>query len=69
MTTQKILIGIDDQIVEAKGEVLANLLLEIEEIKANQLALEEKETAKETDKIAILARLGITAEEAKLLLG
>ena len=29
MTTEKIYIGIDDQVIEAKGEVLENLLAEI----------------------------------------
>jgi hypothetical protein len=35
----------------------------------NQLASEAEATAKATDKAALLAKLGITEDEAKLLLG
>jgi hypothetical protein len=69
MTTQKIFIGIDDQVIEAKGEVLTNLLAEIAEMKAREEATQAATAAKATAKAALLERLGITAEEAALLLG
>ena len=68
MTTEKIYIGIDDQVIEAKGEVLANLLAEIEENKAKESAAQAAMASKATAKAALLERLGITAEEANLLL-
>jgi hypothetical protein len=69
MTIEKIYIGIDDQVIEAKGEVLANLLAEIADIKAKEAEAEAAMAAKATAKAALLERLGITAEEAALLLG
>jgi hypothetical protein len=69
MTIEKIYIGIDDQVIEAKGEVLADLLAEIADIKAKEAEAEAAMAAKATAKAALLERLGITAEEAALLLG
>ena len=68
MTTEKIYIGIDDQVIEAKGEVLANLLAEIEENKAKESAAQAAMASTASAKAALLERLGITAEEANLLL-
>ena len=68
MTTEKMYIGIDNQVIEAKGEVLANLLAEIEEMKAKKAAAEAAIAEKATAKAALLERLGITEAEAKLLL-
>jgi hypothetical protein len=68
MTTEKIYIGIDDQVIEAKGEVLETLLAEIEDNKAKEAAAQAAIAAKATAKAALLERLGITAEEANLLL-
>ena len=69
MTTKKIFIGIDDQVIEAEGEVLQTLLAEIADNKAKQAATEAALEAKATAKAALLQRLGITDEEAALLLG
>jgi hypothetical protein len=68
MTTEKIFIGIDDQVIEAKGEVLENLLAEIADNKAKETAAQTQAEAKATAKALLLERLGITAEEAALLL-
>jgi hypothetical protein len=68
MTTEKIYIGIDDQVIEAKGEVLANLLAEIEENKAKEMASEKAAADKATIKAAIAQRLGLTAEELAALI-
>jgi hypothetical protein len=69
MTTEKIFIQIDDKRIEATGEVLENLLADIAENKAKEAAAEAAIAAKATAKAALLERLGITAEEAALLLG
>jgi hypothetical protein len=64
----KIYVGIDDQVIEATGDIL-------KEIKQNQADYlikkaneEAEENAKATAKATLLERLGITAEEAVLLL-
>ena len=69
MTTEKIYIGIDDQVIEAKGEVLETLLAEIADIKAKEMAIEQAIVEKANAKAAIAGRLGLTAEELALLLG
>jgi hypothetical protein len=68
MTTEKIYIGIDDERVEATGQELQDILdyrakKKLE--KENQLA---EAQAKAQAKAELLERLGITADEAKLLL-
>lgn len=69
MTTEKIFIGIDDQVIEAKGEVLKNLVAEIEAIKAKEAADLAAATQKADAKAAIADRLGLTADELATLLG
>lgn len=69
MTTQKIFIGIDDQVIEAKGEVLENLLAEIAETKAKEEAVQAALIQKAETKAAIAQRLGLTEEELAALLG
>jgi hypothetical protein len=62
-------IQIDDKKVEAKGEVL-NALLQFQDEIANKNATFEAEVeTKAVAKAALLERLGISAEEAALLLG
>ncbi len=62
-------IQIDDKKVEAKGEVL-NALLEFQDEIANKNAAFEAEVeAKKVARAALLERLGITSNEAALLLG
>lgn len=70
MTTEKIYIGIDDKVIEAKGEVLESLLEEIEAMKTKQAAWEASVIAKEAARVSLiekLAALGITEEEAKAI--
>ena len=69
MTTEKIYIGIDDQVIEAKGEVLTNLLAEIAEMKSKEEASAQALADKAEAKAAIADRLGLTQEELALLLG
>lgn len=69
MADDKIYIGIDDEIVEAKGEVLESLLeyraKVRERVEAQQAEAEQKALAR----LQILERLGLTEDEAKILLG
>lgn len=68
MTQEKIFIGIDNERIEATGEVLAQILAD-KEIYNQQKLQEEAETqAKAQAKAELLERLGITEDEAKLLL-
>lgn len=69
MTTEKIYIGIDDQVIEATGEVRTKLLAEIEAMKAKEAEIEQAIADKAEAKAAIANRLGLTQEELALLLG
>jgi hypothetical protein len=68
MTKEKIYIGIDDQVIEATGQVLQDILDRQAEAKAIKEAQVAEAQTKATAKAALLERLGITAEEAQLLL-
>ena len=68
MTTEKIYIGIDDQVIEATGEVLQEILDRRTEIESMKEAQKAEAQAKAQAKAVLLERLGITEEEAKLLL-
>ena len=66
MTTNKIYVGIDDQKVEATGQVLQDLL----DYRAKKKTYKETQQAEAESsasaKSALLAKLGITEDEAKL---
>jgi hypothetical protein len=66
--TDKIYVGIDDKRVLATGQVLETILADMENDAATRAAQQAEAEAKATAKAALLARLGITAEEAVLLL-
>ena len=68
MTTEKIYITVDDERIEATGEVLEQILLDRENAKQRQIAEAAEAEAKAQAKVALLERLGITEDEAKLLL-
>jgi DNA-binding transcriptional regulator YhcF (GntR family) len=59
--------------VETGEEVLREMnaaeIVQLEKDKAQKLANEQAQTAKSAEKAALLAKLGITEDEAKLLLG
>ena len=61
----KLLIQIDDEVREMTNAELAQYQVVLDEETAKQAELAAKETAK----AALLERLGITADEATLLLG
>jgi hypothetical protein len=67
-TESKILIGIDDQVIELTGEEKEAFLAQRAKDDAEIKAKEAQALAKAEAKAALLARLGITEEEAKLLL-
>ena len=61
----KIYVGINNERVEATGELLVQVL----QSQAIAQELTEKREAKATQRQALLARLGLTEEEARILLG
>jgi hypothetical protein len=68
MKTEKIYIGIDDERVEATGQELQDILDYRAKKKLNKEALKAEAEAKAEAKAALLERLGLTEDEAKLLL-
>ena len=69
MTTDKIYVSINGETIEATGELLAEVLKNQAEAQAETRAEADAKAAKETSKAALLKRLGITDDEAVLLLG
>ena len=70
--SEKIYIGINDKKVEAKGEQLEYILQAQAEAQEAQRLLEAEIEAKEQLKqsaIAKLAAIGLTEEEAKIIIG
>ncbi len=64
----KIYIQNDNEKIELTGSALADFLDVQKEIREAELAKEAEAETKATAKAALLDRLGITADEAKLLL-
>ena len=60
----KIYVQVNGEKIEATGEILSDILALQEQVKADRAA----EAKAVIDKAAILAKIGITADEAKLLL-
>jgi regulator of protease activity HflC (stomatin/prohibitin superfamily) len=70
--TDKIYIGIDDKRIEAKGEVLEQILKYQAEYEAQQRLIEAEQTAKAEAKasaMAKLAALGLSDEEIQAIIG
>lgn len=68
MTTEKIYIGIDDEVIEATGEVRDKLVAEIAAIKAKEANDLKAQQDKAATKAAIAQRLGLTPDELVALL-
>ena len=68
MTTEKIMIGIDDQVIELKGADKEAFLAQREADNAERQAFEAEQAAKAEQKAAILERLGLTEDELKVVL-
>ena len=66
--SEKMYIGIDNERIEATGEVLDQILKDRVEVAESMASMESEKAAKATAKAALLERLGITADEAALLL-
>ena len=66
--SEKIMISLNGEDIEATGELLEELLRNQAVIKAEADERQAKADKAEADKAALLAKLGITADEAKLLL-
>jgi hypothetical protein len=64
MTMEKMFRQIGDEVVEYTADEYAQVEID----KAEDVKRAEAEAVKATDKAALLAKLGITADEAKLLL-
>jgi hypothetical protein len=70
--TEKVYIGIDNKKIEAKGEQLEYILQTQAEVQESQRLIETQNLAKEELKqsaIAKLAKLGLTEDEAKAVIG
>lgn len=67
--TDKIYIQIDDEKIELTGKALEAFLADRAIIESTRAQAEEAEAQRVAARIALLNRLGMTEEEAKLLLG
>ena len=68
MATEKIMVGIDDQVIELKGADKEAFLAQREADNAERQAFETEQAAKAEQKAAILERLGLTEDELKVVL-
>ena len=72
MPSNKVIINIDDQEIELKGQELADFLAQREaenqETQARQNALIAERDAKVAARLAVIERLGLTELEASLLI-
>jgi hypothetical protein len=69
--TDKIYIGIDDKRIEAKGEVLDQILKDRAEAAESQRLIEAEQTKKDADRasaMAKLSKLGLTDDEIASLI-
>ena len=67
-TTNKIMIGIDDQVIELKGEELKLFLIEREKINAEIAEQKAKQEAQKELKISAYKKLGLTDEEINAII-
>jgi hypothetical protein len=66
--SDKLYYQIDDEVFEATGDILLEMQNKLQETQAILSDEENQAIAKATQKAELLERLGITADEAKLLL-
>ena len=67
-TTNKLFIGIDDQVIELTGADKDAFIAQREADNAEREAREAEQVAKAEQKAAILERLGLTEDELKVVL-
>ena len=65
---EKLYKQIGDEVIEFTSEDYAQYEKDADEIKAREIALKAEADKAEADKAALLAKLGITTDEARLLL-
>ena len=65
----KLYTQINDEVIELTGQALEDTVTLQQELQAISLAADEAAAQAVIDKAALLAKLGITADEAKLLVG
>lgn len=68
MAEEKVMISIDGELQEAKGEVLEQLLQARKDVQTELERIENEQMAKAAQKAVILERLGLTEEELKVVL-
>jgi regulator of protease activity HflC (stomatin/prohibitin superfamily) len=70
--SDKIYVGIDDKKIEAKGEVLEQILKDRAEFEAQQASIEAEQTAKAEAKasaVSKLTALGLNENEINAIIG
>lgn len=67
--SEKLYVYIDGEKIEAKGELLAELIARQEQAQDELQAKAAKKQKELDDRKAVLEKLGLTADEAKVLLG
>jgi hypothetical protein len=67
--TEKIYVDINGERIEATGEILEQLLSQRKQYADDQIVKTAEAEVKSQAKAKLLERLGITEDEAKLLLG
>lgn len=65
---EKIYVNVNGENIEATGELLEQLLSQRKQYADDQIVKTAEAEAKATAKSALLAKLGLTEDEAKLLL-
>lgn len=68
MANDKIFVSINDEVIEAEGKLLEEVLAYRASKQAIKESHESQESRKAAQRVAILERLGLTEDEAKLIL-
>ena len=68
-TATSVHVMINDERIKLEGEELASFMADQENNIAYEASLEKLKKEKESARAAVFAKLGLTAEEAELLLG
>lgn len=69
MTNEKIMVGIDDEIIELLGDDKIAFLADRAITAEREATRKAAQMEKDMQRAALLERLGLTADEAKLLIG
>ena len=69
MTNEKIIVGIDDEVIELVGDDKIAFLADRAITAEREATRKAAQVEKDNQRAALLERLGLTADEAKLLIG